>query len=55
MIKNEFKNNPLCVNNDDNIEIFSESTHIPPNETKLHWKHCEVVARNRKRHPKTKR
>ena len=47
-VKNEFKNNPLCANNDDNIEILSESTLIPPHETKLHFKHCEVVARKRK-------
>ena len=49
MIKNEFNNNPLraCVNNDNDIEILSKSTLIPPHETKLHLKHCEVVARNR--------
>ena len=48
MIKNEFKNNPLCVNNDDNIEILSEPTPVSPHETKLHLKHYEVAARNRK-------
>ena len=48
MIKNEFKNSLLCVNNGDNIEILSESTPIPPHETKLHLKHCEAAAMNRK-------
>ena len=49
MIENEFKNCPLSVNNDDNIEILSESILISPHETKLHLKHCEelVAARNR--------
>ena len=48
IIKNKFTNNPSCVNNDDNIEILSESTPISLHESKLHLKHCEVVARNRK-------
>ena len=33
MNKNEFKNNPLCVNNDNNIEILARSTLVTPHET----------------------